>query len=555
MKIKIVKNKLLKEDFYFQKGFNPDDKETHKPLAVRLVNLISKRLAGRAPKQIKPIKASGAEGIVVSIDDKRVVKLFHSLENAAKNLHLVSRNVPETAQVYSMGKIILNDPVVYFKYGSMHNKLTLENPTKQLWFIVMQRVIPDPYIYLYVEEEWDRLTRITRLDMATLALLYNTGIRSVQQKIDFMFNDIIENHTQTVNQKIIRKIQNEQIKSFADLINDKKAFRQFESSFGQYKKTRKREFIINILNIIGQKQDLSPTETLSLLDLFRSLPKMQKRASRTSNYKKDQNATLVDDFDEIVNLVKQIRVDQKLEWNDIHREQFGRNLKGDLVGLDLGIKNVYSSDKERREGIKKADAQFAAGNVIRVGTGFNKENEPVMQLNEQNNNIKTLNVFDFDKTLFWTSDKRKGIKQWEQSYGQKYPHKGWFGRAESLDVNLNIEVNQMMKTVYDVLKSEPDSLCVLNSNRYIGLKRKIEEFLNYHGFFMDEILLKYGQVNKGQRLQDYWENYPEVQVINCFDDKDESLQHYIKLRERYSIYREDLKFNIFKVTKDGIVKI
>ena len=46
------------------------------------------------------------------------------------------------------------------------------------------------------------------------------------------------------------------------------------------------------------------------------------------------------------------------------------------------------------------------------------------------------------------------MKQWEQHYGQKYPHKGWFGRAESLDVNLNIEVNQMMKTVYDILKSE-----------------------------------------------------------------------------------------------------
>ena len=72
---------------------------------------------------------------------------------------------------------------------------------------------------------------------------------------------------------------------------------------------------------------------------------------------------------------------------------------------------------------------------------------------------------------------------------------------------------------------------------------------------MDDVLLKTGRENKGTNLQEFWNNYPEITVINCLDDKEASLDHYRKLRDRYSIYREDLTFNIYKVTRDGITKV
>jgi len=112
-----------------------------------------------------------------------------------------------------------------------------------------------------------------------------------------------------------------------------------------------------------------------------------------------------------------------------------------------------------------------------------------------------------------------------------------------------------MKKIYDTLRSDPDGLCVLNSNRYIGLEKTIKSFLTYHGFKMDAVLLKTGKDNKGHNLQEFWNDYPEVTIINCFDDKDASLNHYKKLEDRYSIYREDLTFNIYKVTKNGITKV
>jgi hypothetical protein len=297
---------------------------------------------------------------------------------------------------------------------------------------------------------------------------------------------------------------------------------------------------------LGEKSDLADAE--KIFNHFKSLPQMQKKA-KAHPLKKNKGATLADDLQEITDLIKAIRVDKGLAWNDIHQEQFGRNQNGDLIGLDLGIKGTQKE-------LAAAPGKFEAANVIRVATNFDQSGQPTMTLAESKKKIyKTLNVFDFDKTLFWTIDREEGAKRWEKVNGKPYTHKGWFGRSESLDPKLNQEINKTMKKIYNTLRSDPDGLCILNSNRYIGLEKTIKSFLRHHGFRMDAVLLKTGRENKGTNLQEFWNNYPEITVINCFDDKEASLNHYRKLKDRYSIYREDLTFNIYKVTRDGITKV
>ena len=570
MKIKIIKNKKqLNEEFYFQQGFDQNQRPPANPLSLKLVKTIASKLPGTKEEdynKMKQLKASGAEGIVISLDDKRVIKLFHDVSNAAKNLHLVSANIPETAQVYSMGKIILNHPVVYYKFGSSHNKRTLANPTKELYFIVMQRVIPDNFIYLYVDQEWDKINRISRLDAEKLKFMYSSGIPSIQQTIERIYLEIVKDPQKyNLNNAIVNKRQRGGLQTFADLIQSKKDLGRFAQSFTKYRKGKSKSFLIYtninaqgrggfpvglknlILNYLGEKNDLADAK--KIFNHFKSLPQMQKKA-KAHPLKKNKGATLADDLQEITDLIKAIRVDKGLAWNDIHQEQFGRNQNGDLIGLDLGIKGTAKE-------LAAAPGKFEAANVIRVATNFDwLLDQPTMTLAEsKKKKYKTLNVFDFDRTLFWTIEKEEGSKKWEQIYGKPYPHKGWFGKPESLDLKLNTPINKTMKKIYNTLRSDPDGLCILNSNRYVGLEKTIKSFLRHHGFRMDAVLLKTGKDNKGKNLQDFWNDYPEITVINCFDDKDASLNHYKKLKDRYSIYREDLTFNIYKVTKNGITKV
>ena len=183
--------KFLNEDLLFEEFYYVSDKEFSQPLSSALVSTLANKLPGSAAaRKDDPLKASGAEGIVMSLDDKRVIKLFHSLDNAAKNLPLVSKNMPETAQVYSTGKIRLDQPVIYFKKGSSYSP-TDATPTKEIYYIVMQRVIPDPYIYRYVELGYESYNRLSNIDLNKLAALYNIEDMALKKRINEIFMDFI----------------------------------------------------------------------------------------------------------------------------------------------------------------------------------------------------------------------------------------------------------------------------------------------------------------------------------------------------------------------------
>lgn len=401
MKIRIIRRKQLNEEFYFQQGFDQNQKPPANPLSIELVKIIASKLPGTKNvnyNKMKQIKASGAEGVVVSLDDKRVIKLFHDVSNAAKNLHLVSANVPETAQVYSMGKIILNDPVIYYKFGSSHNQRTLANPTKELYYIVMQRVDPDSFIYLYVEQEWDKLNRISRLDAQSLKEMYNSNIPSIQNRIENIYQEIVNDpQTYGLNDAIVNKISKGELQTFADLMQSKKDLGRFAQAFSSYRKTKSKSFLIYtnspsqggqgfpvslknlLLNAVGAKNNLQDAD--KIFQYFKSLPDMQKRAKKVHPLKKNKSATLGEDLQEIANLIKVIRVDRGLAWNDIHQEQFGRNQNGDLIGLDLGIKGTP-------EELEAAPRKFEAANVIRVATNFDQSGQPTMTLAESKKGLK-----------------------------------------------------------------------------------------------------------------------------------------------------------------------
>ena len=100
---RFVDNKTpLNEEFYYLV-----DKEYTQPLSSELVKVLSNKLPGtKLASKDAPLKASGAEGVVLSLDDKRVIKMFHSLDNAAKNLPLVSKNTANTPTPVALAEMV-----------------------------------------------------------------------------------------------------------------------------------------------------------------------------------------------------------------------------------------------------------------------------------------------------------------------------------------------------------------------------------------------------------------------------------------------------------------
>ena len=112
-----IKSSLILENFFL---LSDTEKET--PITKNIMDAVIQKLGVQLKTELKPVEASGAEGIVLSIDDFRVIKFFHSIQNAAKSIPLLSKKYDFTAKVFGAGKIILNAEVVYFRPNSTYSK-------------------------------------------------------------------------------------------------------------------------------------------------------------------------------------------------------------------------------------------------------------------------------------------------------------------------------------------------------------------------------------------------------------------------------------------------
>ena len=170
-------------------------------------------------------------------------------------------------------------------------------------------------------------------------------------------------------------------------------------------------------------------------------------------------------------------------------------------------------------------------------------------------NIKTLNVYDFDSTLFFTPGPEEGKEKYKQIFNKEYPHEGWWGREESLSDELDMKRNEQLKTIYDTLKSEPDSSSILISDRIFKLQNRLERFLADREYSFDSLLLKKDHKDKAERLEGFLLNNEGITEINIFDDQHEAIEKYKNLKNLYSTWRQDLQFNIFKVTSTEVIEV
>lgn len=528
---------LLQEEFYLQ-----SDSEFSRPLARELVDVLGYRLPGSVKAQeLDPLQASGAEGVVLSLDDHRVIKMFHSLDNAVKNLPLVSKNVPETAQVYSTGQIAVDKPVIYFKRGSSYSPADAI-PTEVLYYIVMQRVTPDPYIYRYVEIAYDSYNRFSNVNFNKLLELYQIGDAALNSRLDQIFVQFMK--TFADNERI-QSYNN--IKEFLSTAS-KKQRNIIINEFNRYRKSRTKEFVFitetgipihlkkMLLNDLGIEHDV-PYDARKILNALSQTRPFLKKPKKSFT-----GDTVAQDLTSILELIKTLRIDKGIAWNDIHQEQFGRDKKNNLIALDLGIKSGKPDASQK--------AAFSK-NVSRLSVG----GKELKSLSEQKDKITTLNVFDFDRTLFFTHDSATGKEKYEKVFNKEYPHKGWFGKEESLLDELDIKENEQMRRIYKNLSKKKNTANVLISNRIYYLEDRLIEFLKDRGYHFDDVSLAQGSKRKPSRLEEIWDHYPDIKEINIFDDLGSAIEQYKELQDLYGIWRTDVIINIYQVSPRRITKI
>lgn len=143
------------------------------------------------------------------------------------------------------------------------------------------------------------------------------------------------------------------------------------------------------------------------------------------------------------------------------------------------------------------------------------------------NDITKLVVFDFDNTLIDTPLPEMGKRIYQEKTGKEWPHKGWWGRAESLDMDIfNMPVIPSVKVTYNKEKNNPNTLLIMMTGRLQKLSNEVEKILSANGFKFDDYFYNSGEdtlVFKINKLNQLLHQYPKIQSVLLNDDREEHI--------------------------------
>jgi hypothetical protein len=140
------------------------------------------------------------------------------------------------------------------------------------------------------------------------------------------------------------------------------------------------------------------------------------------------------------------------------------------------------------------------------------------------NNPTVANIWDFDGTLVDTGLPETHKPIWKAKTGTEWPHKGWWGRVESLDPLFNHQAIASVKSDYNQHKG--DGLNIMLTGRRSKLASAVEDILAKNGYEMDKYWYNYGSdtlSNKIEQMGNLLKEYPTVKVINMWEDRTEHI--------------------------------
>jgi len=157
--------------------------------------------------------------------------------------------------------------------------------------------------------------------------------------------------------------------------------------------------------------------------------------------------------------------------------------------------------------------------------------------------MKRLAVFDFDGTLINSPESEEGRVQWSEKMGRPYPYSGWWGRPESLD--LNVFDIKPFPSVLKQLKKElitPDTYVLVLTSRMEKLRPQVEAVLAANNIKVDKVDMKRAEKDKGVKVLRYVQQFPELKIVNVYEDRDVDIEAYERIRPQMP---EGVEFNIY----------
>jgi hypothetical protein len=142
-------------------------------------------------------------------------------------------------------------------------------------------------------------------------------------------------------------------------------------------------------------------------------------------------------------------------------------------------------------------------------------------------NLEVVTFFDFDGCLFSTPLPETGKDIYAQVTGKKYPHVGWWGRPESLDLNIfDIQPKADIESIYRKVIRSPHDHAVLLTNRQLKLGDLVKKVLDKNQMPFEHYSYKHNNDEKGDRiLQIMKQFYPGVKNIVFYDDDQRHLDN------------------------------
>ena len=146
------------------------------------------------------------------------------------------------------------------------------------------------------------------------------------------------------------------------------------------------------------------------------------------------------------------------------------------------------------------------------------------------NSNKKLISFDLDDTLIKSPLPAEGKQIWKEKTGEEWPHRGWWSKPESLDMDVfEIPLNKKIYRRYQQAISDPDNYVILATGRVAPLRDEVYTILDHYGLEFDEIHLNPGidtfEFKSNLFAKLIYELQPEEFIM--YDDRQEHLVKFV----------------------------
>lgn len=138
-------------------------------------------------------------------------------------------------------------------------------------------------------------------------------------------------------------------------------------------------------------------------------------------------------------------------------------------------------------------------------------------------NITKISIFDFDGTLMATPEPETGMKIYKEKTGKDWPFQGWWGRNESLDMDI-FDIKPISSVIADYNKErvKPNTRVIMMTGRTPKNADYVEKILNKYNITFDEYIYKKASDTlsfKINNLEEMLKSYPKLKEIEIWEDR------------------------------------